>query len=155
MKNLVIIPTYNEVENAEKIIRAVLGLSQGFEILIIDDGSPDGTASVVKGLQQEFSDRLHLIERNGKLGLGVVMDGEKIMGIITDGDIRRAVEGAQSNFFQLSVSDVMTKTPKTIDPDAKLTKIQAMFRKYKIHSLLVVDKDEHLIGIVDYFAIMQ
>jgi dolichol-phosphate mannosyltransferase len=70
MKNLVIIPTYNEVENAEKIIRAVLGLSQGFEILIIDDGSPDGTASVVKGLQQEFSDRLHLIERNGKLGLG-------------------------------------------------------------------------------------
>ncbi len=92
---------------------------------------------------------------NGKLGLGVVMDGEKIMGIITDGDIRRAVEGAQSNFFQLSVSDVMTKTPKTIDPDAKLTKIQSMFRKYKIHSLLVVDKDEHLIGIVDYFAIMQ
>ena len=70
MKNLVIIPTYNEVENAEKIIRAVLGLSQGLEILIIDDGSPDGTASVVKGLQQEFSDRLHLIERNGKLGLG-------------------------------------------------------------------------------------
>ena len=70
MKNLVIIPTYNEVENAEKIIRAVLGLSQGFEILIIDDGSPDGTATVVKGLQQEFSERLHLIERNGKLGLG-------------------------------------------------------------------------------------
>ena len=70
MKNLVIIPTYNEVENAEKIIRAVLDLSLGFEIVIIDDGSPDGTASVVKGLQQEFSDRLHLIERNGKLGLG-------------------------------------------------------------------------------------
>lgn len=92
---------------------------------------------------------------NGKLGLGVVMDGDKIMGIITDGDIRRAVEGAQSNFFQLSVSDAMTKTPKTIDPDAKLTKIQAMFRKYKIHSLLVVDKEEHLVGIVDYFAVMQ
>ena len=49
----------------------------------------------------------------------------------------------------------MTKTPKTIDRDAKLTKIQAMFRKFKIHSLLVVDKDEHLMGIVDYFAIMQ
>ena len=70
MKNLVIIPTYNEVENAEKIIRAVLGLEGGFEILIIDDGSPDGTASVVKGLQQEFAGRLHLIERSGKLGLG-------------------------------------------------------------------------------------
>lgn len=70
MKNLVIIPTYNEVENAEKIVRAVLALSEGFEILIIDDGSPDGTASVIKGLQPEFDGRLHLIERSGKLGLG-------------------------------------------------------------------------------------
>ena len=70
MKNLVIIPTYNEVENAEKIIRAVLALPEGFQILIIDDGSPDGTAAVVKGLQQEFDGRLHLIERSGKLGLG-------------------------------------------------------------------------------------
>ena len=69
MKNLVIIPTYNEVENAEKIIRVVLGLKEGFEILVIDDGSPDGTARVVKGLQSEF-DGLHLIERSGKLGLG-------------------------------------------------------------------------------------
>ncbi len=70
MKNLVIIPTYNEVENAEKIIRAVLALPEGFEILIIDDGSPDGTAQVVKGLQAEFEGRLHIIERSGKLGLG-------------------------------------------------------------------------------------
>ena len=70
MKNLVIIPTYNEVENAEKIIRAVLALPEGFEILIIDDGSPDGTATVVKGLQKEFDGRLHLLERSGKLGLG-------------------------------------------------------------------------------------
>ena len=70
MKNLVIIPTYNEVENVEKIIRAVLALPEGFEILIIDDGSPDGTAGVVKGLQGEFATRLHIIERSGKLGLG-------------------------------------------------------------------------------------
>ena len=70
MKNLVIIPTYNEVENVEKIIRAVLALPEGFEILIIDDGSPDGTAGVVKGLQGEFASRLHIIERSGKLGLG-------------------------------------------------------------------------------------
>ena len=70
MKNLVIIPTYNEVENAEKIIRAVFALPEGFEILIIDDGSPDGTATVIKGLQAEFIGRLHLIERSGKLGLG-------------------------------------------------------------------------------------
>ena len=65
-----IIPTYNEVENAEKIIRAVFALPEGFEILIIDDGSPDGTAEVVKGLQKEFDGRLHLLERKGKLGLG-------------------------------------------------------------------------------------
>lgn len=70
MKNLVIIPTYNEVENAEKIIRAVFALPEGFEILIIDDGSPDGTANIVKGLMKEFPERLHLIERSGKQGLG-------------------------------------------------------------------------------------
>ena len=67
---LVIIPTYNEIENVEKIIRAVLALEEGFDILIIDDGSPDGTAAAVKRLQIEFEDRLHLIERSGKLGLG-------------------------------------------------------------------------------------
>ena len=70
MKNLVIIPTYNEVENAEKIVRAVFALPEGFEILIIDDGSPDGTANVIKNLQTEFPERLHLLERQGKLGLG-------------------------------------------------------------------------------------
>ncbi|MBP5719472.1 MAG: polyprenol monophosphomannose synthase [Bacteroidales bacterium] len=69
MKNLVIIPTYNEIENIEKIIRAVMGLDGGFDTLIIDDGSPDGTAAVVKELKSEFSG-LHLIERSGKLGLG-------------------------------------------------------------------------------------
>ena len=92
---------------------------------------------------------------NGKLGLGVVMEGEKILGIITDGDIRRAVEGARSNFLNLTVAEAMTKTPKKIGPNAKLTEIQAMFRRHKIHSLLVVDSDEHLIGIVDYFAIIN
>lgn len=69
--SIVIIPTYNEKENIEKIIRAVFGLEQAFDILIIDDGSPDGTAAIVKGLMaDEFADRLHLIERQGKLGLG-------------------------------------------------------------------------------------
>lgn len=69
--SIVIIPTYNEKENAEKIIRAVFALDKCFHILIIDDGSPDGTAAIVKRLMQdEFSDRLFLIEREGKLGLG-------------------------------------------------------------------------------------
>ncbi len=67
---LVIIPTYNEIENIEAISRAVLALEEGFDVLIIDDGSPDGTAAKVKELQKEFPDRLFLIERTGKLGLG-------------------------------------------------------------------------------------
>lgn len=69
-RKVVIIPTYNEKENAENIIRAVRALEEDFHILIIDDGSPDGTASIVKGLQREFEDSLFLIERSGKLGLG-------------------------------------------------------------------------------------
>ena len=68
--SIVIIPTYNEKENIEAIIRAVFGLEKKFHILIIDDGSPDGTAAIVKRMQQEFPDRLFLVERSGKLGLG-------------------------------------------------------------------------------------
>ena len=67
---LVIIPTYNEIENAEKIIRKSMSLHPEFDILIIDDNSPDGTADIVKKLQKEYPNRLHLLEREGKLGLG-------------------------------------------------------------------------------------
>ena len=68
--SLVIIPTYNERENIENIIRAVFQLEHGFHILVIEDGSPDGTAAIVKQLQQEFPEQLFMIERTGKLGLG-------------------------------------------------------------------------------------
>ena len=70
MKNLVIIPTYNEYDNVELIIRKVFSLPEAFQVLIVDDGSPDGTAGIVKKLQQEFPGTLHLEERTGKLGLG-------------------------------------------------------------------------------------
>ena len=69
-RKIVIIPTYNEKENIERIIRKVFSLDGGYEILIIEDGSPDGTAAIVKSLQKEFPDRLNIIERAGKLGLG-------------------------------------------------------------------------------------
>ena len=69
-RKVVIIPTYNEKENAEAIIRAVRALEEDFHVLIIDDGSPDGTAAIVKRLQEEFSGSLFLIERQGKQGLG-------------------------------------------------------------------------------------
>jgi dolichol-phosphate mannosyltransferase len=67
---LVIIPTYNEKENVEAIIRKVFSLATRFDVLIIDDGSPDGTAQLVKAQQGAFGDRLHLVERSGKQGLG-------------------------------------------------------------------------------------
>ncbi len=67
---IVVIPTYNEIENIEAIIRAIFALSGPFHILVVDDGSPDGTALEVKKLQKEFSERLFLEERIGKLGLG-------------------------------------------------------------------------------------
>ena len=69
-ESLVIIPTYNEIENIEAMIRRVFTLPHRFELLIIDDGSPDGTAQRVKELQDEFHGQLHLLQRSGKLGLG-------------------------------------------------------------------------------------
>lgn len=69
--SIIIIPTYNEKENIEAIIRAVTSLEKDFDVLVIDDGSPDGTAGIVKGLMaEEFKGRVHLVERSGKLGLG-------------------------------------------------------------------------------------
>lgn len=68
--SIVIIPTYNEIENIEKMVRKVMSYEKGFHILIIEDGSPDGTANKVKELQQEFPNRLFMEERSGKLGLG-------------------------------------------------------------------------------------
>ena len=67
---LVIIPTYNEIENIEAILRRVLSLEGGFDVLVIDDNSPDGTADKVRALREEFPGRLHLVCRPGKLGLG-------------------------------------------------------------------------------------
>lgn len=68
--NLVIIPTYNEKENLEKMIRKVFSLDKEFHVLIVDDNSPDGSAQIVRNLQKEFPQKLHLEERKGKLGLG-------------------------------------------------------------------------------------
>lgn len=69
-EKLVIIPTYNERENVEKILRKIFSLPGGFHVLIVDDNSPDGTAAIVRQLQKEFPEQLHLMERAGKLGLG-------------------------------------------------------------------------------------
>ncbi len=70
MRKLVIIPTYNEKENVSAMITKVMSLPEGFDLLIIDDGSPDGTAAIVRERMAEFPDRLFIVERSGKLGLG-------------------------------------------------------------------------------------
>ena len=67
---LIIIPTYNEIDNIEEILRVVFGLEKVYHVLIVDDGSPDGTADLVKKMQNEFPEQLHIEERSGKLGLG-------------------------------------------------------------------------------------
>ncbi len=69
-KNIVIIPTYNEIENIEKMVHTVFALPREIELLIVDDGSPDGTANKVKELQKQYAGKLHIEERKGKLGLG-------------------------------------------------------------------------------------
>lgn len=90
----------------------------------------------------------------GRLGLGVACKDNVVEGLITDGDIRRAMESRQDNFFRLTVADIMTKTPKLVKPDTKITEIDRIMCQHKIHSVLVVDENKHLIGIVDSFSTM-
>ncbi len=89
----------------------------------------------------------------GQLGMGVSIDANgQVIGLITDGDIRRAMERWQAKFFDHTVSDIMTKTPKTVSPNTKITEIQRIMHKHKIHSVLVTNKEGRLLGIVDSYA---
>ena len=88
----------------------------------------------------------------GKLGLGVAVKDDRIAGIITDGDIRRAMERWQADFFNRTVDDIMTRTPKTQTPQTKISEIQKIMNKYKIHNVLVTDNTHKLLGIVDRYA---
>jgi arabinose-5-phosphate isomerase len=90
----------------------------------------------------------------GKLGLGIVVVNDKIEGLITDGDVRRAMERLQDKFFNVPVADVMTVSPKCVSPDTKIAKIQSIMHKNKIHTVLVVDDEKHLLGVVDHFSCM-
>ena len=90
----------------------------------------------------------------GRLGLCVAMNNEKICGLVTDGDIRRAMEKSQDVFFKRTVADIMSVHPKCVGPETKITEIERIFQQFKIHSVLVVDADNHLLGIVDSFRAM-
>ncbi len=96
-----------------------------------------------------------ILVSKGKLGLGVAIGADgRIAGLITDGDIRRAMERWQAEFFDRTVEDIMTREPKTVSPDTKISDIQRLQQAHKIHSVLVVDADRHLLGIVDHYSCM-
>lgn len=95
-----------------------------------------------------------ILVSKGKLGLGVAERNGKIVGLITDGDIRRAMEKWQAEFFNKTVADIMTTKPKTVPPNTRITEIQDIMNKYKIHTVLVVDDENHLLGVVDHYSCM-
>ncbi len=92
------------------------------------------------------------IVSQGRLGICIAIDNNQICGIITDGDIRRAMQHSQSNFFTLKVSDVMTPDPKTVPPTMKIVEIDSILNRNKIHCVLVADERKHLLGVVDSFS---
>ncbi len=98
------------------------------------------------------TEMIHAISRGG-LGLIVVMRGEDILGIVTDGDIRRAMESRQTDFFDIHPMDIATPNPKSISPDEKLIEAEKIMTRHKVNSLLVVDAAKHLVGVIQIYDI--
>ena len=90
----------------------------------------------------------------GKLGLGIAEKNGEVAGLITDGDIRRAMEKWKAQFFDKTVADIMTTHPKTVGMDTKISQVQNIMNRYKIHSVLVTDKNNRLLGVVDHYSCM-
>lgn len=93
-----------------------------------------------------------ILVSKGKLGLGVAIENGCVVGLITDGDIRRAMERWKAEFFDRTVGDIMTRTPKTVTLQTKISEIQKIMNKNKIHNVLVTDETNKLLGIVDRYA---
>ena len=101
--------------------------------------------------ESKISDTLMQISRT-KMGIAVVIENEEIIGVVTDGDIRRAMQRDQERFFLLTVKDIMNTNPKLIDEDAKLSQAEEIMRQYNIKSLIVVNKEKRLKGVIDAFS---
>ncbi|MDY3847273.1 MAG: KpsF/GutQ family sugar-phosphate isomerase [Prevotella sp.] len=106
-----------------------------------------------------LSPKMHLGEAiilvsKGKLGLGIAIQDDRIAGLITDGDIRRAMEKWKAEFFDKTVADIMTTRPKSVTPNTKISEVQAIMNRYKVHSVLVTDEANHLLGVVDHYSCM-
>ncbi|MFK8043952.1 MAG: polyprenol monophosphomannose synthase [Crocinitomicaceae bacterium] len=134
LKNLVIIPTYNEKENIDKMIRKVMSLDPRFDLLVVDDGSPDGTAGIVKTIQTEFPNRLFIEERTGKLGLGTAYIHGFKWGLLKDydylcemdadfshnpDDLNRLVAACQNKSADLAIGSRYIKGGKVANWDKK------------------------------------
>ena len=103
--------------------------------------------------EMNLGDAIIAVSR-GKLGLGVAERDGVIAGLITDGDIRRAMERWKAESFNKTVADIMTVHPKTVSPHAKISDIQQIMNRHKVHSVLVVDEENHLLGVVDHYSCM-
>ena len=95
-----------------------------------------------------------ILVSKGKLGLGIAQRNGEIAGLITDGDIRRTMEKWNAQFFDKTVADIMTASPKTVTSDTKISEVQGIMNRYKIHSVLVTDGHNHLLGVVDHYSCM-
>lgn len=100
-------------------------------------------------IETEIDEVIHTISR-GKLGLAIIIENEEIWGIITDGDIRRAMENHRDNFFNLKAKDIATREPKIISPDLKIIEAEQIFKEYKINSLIVAN-DKKLVGVLQIY----
>ena len=92
------------------------------------------------------------IVTKGKLGVGIVVDRNKLLGIVTDGDIRRAMLRLGQDFFSTPVTDIMAREPKTINQNAKIVDAGEAMNHYSIHSLIVLDNNNHVVGVIDSFS---
>lgn len=105
----------------------------------------------VVSLDSKVSDTIIEISKT-KQGIAVAINDNKVVGVVTDGDVRRAMHDKQDVFFSLTVKEIMSRNPKTIKENAKLSEAEALMREYNIHSLIVVDDNNQLLGIIDTFS---
>ena len=102
-------------------------------------------------LDDKVSDTIIAISQT-KQGIAVALENGEIVGVVTDGDVRRAMRNQQEGFFQLEVKDIMSRNPKTVNENAKLKEAGELMKKYNIHSLIVVNDSNEFVGIIDSFS---
>ena len=99
----------------------------------------------------KISDALMHLSR-AKMGIAAVIEDDKILGVVTDGDIRRAMQRNQDHFFELTANDLMSHNPKTVQENAKLTEAEEIMRKHNVHSIIVVNTEGKFVGVIDMFS---